>query len=152
MAKNLSIMERLLAHIEPDPNSGCWLWSRAENGMGYGVIRIDHKNHLTHRLSWTLHRGSIPPRLCVLHRCDTPACCNPDHLFLGTKSDNMADMIAKKRDRKALGEKASKAKLTAVDVLAIRASDEWPRFLAARYGVSRHSIWLIQARRSWRHI
>lgn len=72
-----------------------WTGSRAYNG--YGFRRIDGKLHRVHRLAWQQARGPIPPGLYVLHRCDNPPCYNIEHLFLGTHSENMADMHAKGR-------------------------------------------------------
>lgn len=82
----------------PEPNTGCWLWCGTLNQNGYGkILRRVHGEVSAHRLFWTAHRGPIPDGLWVLHRCDTPACVNPAHLFLGTIQDNTYDMIAKGR-------------------------------------------------------
>lgn len=81
----------------PEPFSGCHLWVRATNNRGYGMVRLRGKMFLAHRLSWQLRNGEIPSGACVLHRCDTPLCVNPDHLFLGTMQNNMDDMRAKGR-------------------------------------------------------
>jgi hypothetical protein len=91
-----------MRRVSPEPNSGCWLWEGSQNGNGYGHIGLGGTgggNGLVHRLMWELHNGTVPDGLWVLHRCDVRACCNPDHLFLGTPLDNMQDMHAKGRGR-----------------------------------------------------
>jgi len=77
--------------------TGCWEWQGAKDRKGYGQVMIARKVVRTHRLMWQLAVGLIPAGLCVLHRCDCPPCCNPDHLFLGTDADNVADRVAKGR-------------------------------------------------------
>ena len=82
---------------------GCILWTAATNADGYGITGAggkDSGNLLTHRVSYELVYGPIPDHLLVLHRCDNPTCANPQHLFLGTNADNLADMRAKGRGRK----------------------------------------------------
>lgn len=78
-------------------NNGCLIWSRGITGSGYGMIWDGIKNYLCHRKSWELFKGPIENGESVLHRCDTPACINVDHLFLGTQLDNMHDMQNKGR-------------------------------------------------------
>lgn len=75
----------------------CWLWEGGTAWGVYGVITIKKRPTMTHRVSWEIANGPIPEGLCVLHRCDIPLCCRPDHLFLGTKRDNMHDAISKGR-------------------------------------------------------
>ncbi len=91
-----TLKERLLekTHI----TDGCWLWTGSKNKKGYGGIgAMDRKKLLTHRASWIIHYGQIPPGKQVLHTCDNTSCIKPAHLFLGTNSDNRQDMVNKKR-------------------------------------------------------
>ncbi len=81
-----------------EPNTGCWLWTGSRNQKGYGWSRIQGiSTRMAHRISWLLHRGDIPEGVLVCHKCDTPSCVNPDHLFLGTQKDNLLDMSRKGR-------------------------------------------------------
>jgi len=78
--------------------SGCWSWTRNRDGCGYGKLRHFGKLERVHRVSWMLWKGEIPIGSLVLHRCDNPPCCNPDHLFLGSNLDNRRDCAKKERD------------------------------------------------------
>jgi hypothetical protein len=89
---------RFWAKATPEPNSGCWLWTASLRPNGYGMFGIAAGSvQSAHRVAWELVNGPIPDGLHVLHRCDVRACVNPSHLFLGTRFDNMQDMIAKGR-------------------------------------------------------
>lgn len=89
-------IERFWRHVER--SAGCWLWTAGCQSNGYGTFQVAvGDRRLAHRYSWSVHHGEIPAGLNVLHRCDTPACVRPDHLFLGTQKDNVADMRAKGR-------------------------------------------------------
>jgi len=140
-----SLMDRFMAKVSPEPNSGCWLWMGSCDWGGRAKFRSPDSTVAAHA-AYTLFCGIIPDGVQVLHRCDMPACVNPDHLFLGTLQDNMADRNAKKRH--AHGERHGKAKLTEADVRAIRASTENDVVLAKRYG---RGVSTIHAARSGRH-
>jgi len=91
--------ERFWRQVQKDVD-GCWLWT-GRPVQGYGRFRPSSRGTKigAHRYSWELHVGPIPDGLDVCHRCDVPLCIRPDHLFLGTHADNMADMVAKGRSR-----------------------------------------------------
>lgn len=106
------VMRRFLAKIDRRGADECWLWT-ASSSNGYGQYIIDGKNHRTHRLAYELWVGPIPEGegyhgVCVCHRCDNPLCCNPAHLFLGSNSDNVADMWEKRRSGGFAAENARK--------------------------------------------
>lgn len=102
----------------PEPNSGCWLWLGGTQSQGYGMFDTRHGKVLASRHAYTKYRGKIPRGLHVLHKCDTPSCVNPDHLFIGTRHDNMQD--ASRKGRMHLGEADGMAKLTTRQVNTIR--------------------------------
>ena len=92
----MTVQERFESKYIKDP-SGCWLWQACVNNKGYGGFCLDGKWAMAHRVSWETVNGKIENSLCVLHKCDIPRCINPDHLFLGSRSDNMKDAVKKKR-------------------------------------------------------
>ncbi len=89
---------------KPDKEE-CWLWKASVNSDGYGHLGISGKTVKAHRVAFCLENGDFDGTKCVLHRCDTPRCCNPEHLWLGTIKDNNQDCIKKGRDNKACGDK-----------------------------------------------
>lgn len=136
---------------------GCWVWAARKDDWGYGVIDYDGKPWKAHRLMWLAMHGSIPGRKLVLHKCDRPACVNPDHLFLGTHTDNMADMKAKGRARSGgvSGERHGHSRLTEEIVKDIRrrcASGERPTEVGKLYGLNYRSVRRIVTREQWSHV
>lgn len=141
-------------HIKGSPDE-CWPWLGTRTSDDYGVFSIFDGHGIrerwaTHRMSWVLANGIIPDGLWVLHRCDNPPCINPAHLFLGTPADNSADMVAKNRG--ARGERAGVAKLTAEQVLAIRADPRPDAVIARSYDLSHVTVNGIKRGLHWRHL
>lgn len=140
-----------------DKRGDCWLWTGAINNHGYGNVSHQGKYWKAHRLAWALTHGDIPPGMQVLHRCDNPPCVRPDHLWLGTHTDNMRDRAEKGRHSvgNRRGSRHPLAKLTETDVRTIRDSllgSMSHREIAERYGVTPNNIYRIATRKSWRHI
>lgn len=132
----------------------CWIWQGAKCGHGYGAIRRyrERGNIQAHRASYEMANGPIPAGMHVLHRCDTPACVNPAHLFLGTHKDNMADKVAKGRNHGAVGARNCKAKLRDDLVREIRAARGRQKEIGARFGVSQTTVWKIKHGLAWGHV
>ena len=92
----MTVRDRIESKIEKDAN-GCWLWTGGTY-KGYGYMSTPPgMSRLVHRTYWEILNGPIPHKMCVCHTCDTPSCVRPDHLFLGTHTDNMRDRAAKGR-------------------------------------------------------
>lgn len=145
-----SLKDRLLAKISADKNTGCWNWTAGKFWNGYGQIQVDRMPRGAHRVSYEVHRGSIPEGMFVLHCCDNPGCVNPEHLFLGTHAANMADMVFKGRQPRGLAN--GQTKLTAADVIAIRSANGRHHEIADRFGISRATVTHIRSGRRWAHM
>src|SRR6185295_8724912 len=123
--KSRPLADRFWERVDRRGPDECWLWTGTQKSSGYGGIRQGSRGTpilRAHRLSWELHNGPIPASLCVCHRCDTPLCVNPAHLWLGTHEENMRDRDQKRRWGKRAGEANGFSRLTNEIVLAIRAA------------------------------
>lgn len=151
------ILEAFEARYIPEAITGCFLWtgtlkSMAGHGgrMPYGEFWYRDERTAAHRASWELYRGPIPDGLWALHRCDTPQCVNPDHLFLGTHVDNVRDMFAKGRARTT-----GAAKIPDDVVREIRArgdAGQNGRAISKALGVSHCAACSIVRRSSYTHV
>lgn len=134
-------------------SEGCWEWQAYCLPGGYGQFSIAGQNVLAHRAVYDLLKGSVSDGAHVCHKCDNPKCCNPEHLFLGTQADNMADKIAK--GRAACGAVLrTNSKLTEDAVREIRSlhGKVLQRELACRFGVSQATISEISSHKKWKQV
>ena len=147
------VQQRFWSKVDIRGENECWEFKAGKSKNGYGSFGITPKQNIgSHRFAYLDKRGTIPLGLFVCHSCDNRLCCNPTHLWLGTPADNMNDMIDKGRDNGPKGERQHLAKLTAVQVLAIRADTRSLRAIAKDYGVHNSVISRIKRRDIWSHI
>lgn len=135
----------------------CWVWTGSTDRNGYGQFSPDARHRkgrrwvYAHRYSWERATGAAPEML-VLHKCDNPSCVRPDHLFLGTDADNVADRARKKRHR---GEQRVNAKLTDAQAAGIKdalARGESQRALARTHGVHPSTLQQLASGKCWDHV
>ena len=146
-----ALRSRIKARSEVDAH-GCWIWKGNVGANGYGKLSVNGKEVAAHRAAFEAFNGAIPAGLSVCHRCDNPRCVNPQHLWTGTHSENLADMKAKGRARAPRGERCKSAKLVPEQVRAIRADTRGARAVAADYGINETTVSNIRACRRWRHV
>lgn len=134
----------------------CWIWTGTTSGTArYGILQVSGKKTKAHIFSYELCFGKTNG-LFVCHKCDNPLCVRPDHLFLGTHAENMADMVSKGRANR--GEKRPAAKLTEADVQFIRASYQAGSpivgaiALSERFGVNYYTVMAIITGKAWKHV
>lgn len=159
-----SLIDRVMQKVERVTESGCWIFTGATNEKGYGVVGRGGRgsgNAKAHRVTYEHFKGEIPKGLFVCHRCDVPSCCNPDHLFVGTNKDNMADCFSKGRGSKPptnghiRGSIHKGAKLTEFDVIemrVLRKLGSTETELANRYGISAATAHRIVSGERWTHV
>jgi hypothetical protein len=143
------VQTRFESKFIPEPMSGCWLWDAGYYDDGYGAFFMPGGEMMkAHKASWVIYRGQRPS-LHVLHRCDNRACVNPDHMFLGTNADNVADRVAKGRTGSRSGRNNPNAKLNDAQVAAILGDSRKNRLIAAEHGVSMITVQRIKRGAAW---
>lgn len=133
----------------------CLLWKYGRGSHGYGDVTCETGKDMAHRLSYKRFHGEIPIGMDICHRCDVRLCYHPAHLFLGTRMDNVQDMISKGRKVIIRGESAAKAKLTDSQVIEIRALHSGGMNhceIAKMFPVDRRTVGNIVRRKIWTHI
>lgn len=122
--------------IPIDGATGCKLWTGFRNPSGYGMVRYAGHVRLAHRVAWTLEYGVAPDGLHVCHSCDTPACVNVAHLWVGLDRDNSNDKVGKGRQSRLYGERNGRTKLTPQQREQILLTSGKSADVAAKFGVS----------------
>ena len=148
----LTLTERFWRYVKKE--EGCWQWLSYIDPVGYGRLNYKGRPMLASRISYLLHFGEIPDGMAVCHKCDNPSCTNPDHLFLGTQADNIADMEKKGRARKRgkPGIDHHNSKMNDEAVKDIRSNGASDADNAKKYSVSRATIHSIRVGKTWVHV
>jgi hypothetical protein len=148
----ISLEERFFSKVEK--TEGCWFWKSSTNQMGYGQFTIGRKPLFAHRICWELTHGKkIPEGLFACHKCDTPICVNPDHIFLGTHQQNSQDMSNKKRS--TWGEKSLLSKLNLENVRQIKRmllEGVDIKIICEKFQVVDKTIRNIRNKKTWKHL
>ena len=153
----LDVVDRFDSKWIPVTECGCHLWTAATNKAGYGKFSTSNgKWNLAHRIAYERVNGKIPDGFLVCHKCDTPSCVNPEHLFIGTYNDNNKDRELKNRGRQQSGEKHGRSKLTANEVVQLRelvASGEMSSYAASKkFGINSKTAHDIVSGKLWKHV
>lgn len=151
--KSRLIRERFMEKIQQ--TEMCWIWTGLVSPNGYGRFFVNRRIGMmhAHRVAWIVFFRFIPNGFHVLHRCDNKLCVNPEHLWLGSREDNMKDMVEKGRSQR--GSRHWKAKLKEDDVSSIReryAAGETQDAIAQSQPVGQAMISRIVRRENWRHV
>lgn len=146
--------EKFWEKVDVRDKDDCWIWQGRINEKGYGRLQVGSVQKYSHRYAWELSNNQeIPNGKIIMHLCDTPLCCNPNHLSIGTQTENIADMNAKKRHCK--GTDKINAKLNEQSVKEIRellSNGMSPPAIAEKFNVSRGAIHQVKKGITWRHI
>lgn len=156
MSQRSPIAERLWTKIAVGTWDECWPWMAGKNSTGYGIILVDRKCMLAHRLAYsTFNNVEVPPpHVMLCHSCDNPICCNPRHLWLGSAADNNADRHIKGRSRcgSMKGEENPMARLTADEARAIANAPGSLNKVAKQFGLRFQTVSDIRRGKLWSHV
>lgn len=154
--KRLPPSERFWSKVDRRGSDECWPWQASVNETGYGRLTAGRGINLkAHRVACELTRGPIPAGMSVLHKCDNPPCCNPSHLFFGTKKDNTRDMLAKGRGSpppRRSGAEHPSAKLDEASARKIIADQRSHRAIASEYGISSMTVFRLKNGKTWKNL
>lgn len=145
---------RFWGKIKVKSTEECWDWKASCNKAGYGQFRMPDEKKLAHRVSYTIATGEDPGKLEVCHKCDRPQCCNPNHLYLGTRQQNQRDMA--RRDRSLYGSKCRFAKLSKEKVLQILKLIDGTKLtygeIGEIFGVKHNTVFYISSGKNWKRV
>ncbi|KKK72154.1 hypothetical protein LCGC14_2906740 [marine sediment metagenome] len=149
-----SLPARFWDRVEVDEKTGCWVFIGSGTSQGYVKFTEDYQHIYAHRLAAADYYGPIPEGMLALHHCDNPPCVYYEHLYIGSRQDNMDDM--KRRGRSMVGERSGNAKLTdhqASEIIQLCASKRYTqKEVARRYGVHTTAVNKIVNGHAWKHV
>jgi HNH endonuclease len=146
--------EILFSKIIKNKKTGCWEWIGTKK-RGYGYMKINGKDKAIHRLLYERYKGKILSEMNVCHTCDNPSCCNPDHLWLGTQTQNIHDCVEKKRDNKRKGETHLRTKITEKQAIEIKIQYRngiKPTVICRLMNIPYSTVYKICINENWKHI
>jgi predicted transcriptional regulator len=131
-------IDRFWSRVDVRGDDECWNWTGKKYPSGYGSCKIGGVCY-SHRVAWMFTNGNIPDGLCVCHKCDNPSCCNPNHLWLGTMTENIKD-----RDEKHRGRGSSDYYLQRrLEIVKMKESGMTQQEISKHFGISRPQVSVI---------
>lgn len=151
----MTVVERFMSKVDKQDN-GCWLWNAGVFGSGYGAFGLNGSVVSAHRAAWIIFRGELPAGIHVLHDCDVKLCVNPEHLHLGTNSDNLKEAYDRELRHARKGADHFKSRLTDDVVREVRQKHAEGNVtyeaLSKQYGISNQSMRDAIIGKTWKHV